>query len=81
MPCYDYELLPDGNRDYVIETDSLGGQTKIDWTYDADDRLISEVRDEGNDSLANGGDYTDSYTLDLVGNRLEKDHDAVGTRQ
>ena len=28
---YDYVLLPDGRRDYVIETDDAGVNTKIDW--------------------------------------------------
>ena len=33
LASYDYHLLPDGNRDYVIETNETGIQTKIDWTY------------------------------------------------
>jgi YD repeat-containing protein len=78
LRIFDYLLLPDGQRDYVIETDQAGGTVKIDWTYDADNRLIAEMRDEGNDAVQNGGDYTDTYTLDLVGNRLIKSHDAVG---
>ena len=53
--------------------------TRITWGYDYDDRLTSEQRDEGDDDVQNGGDYTDTFTYDLNGNRITKTHDAVGT--
>lgn len=53
---------------------------KIDWSYDALNRLTGEVRDEGNDGVQNGGDYTDTYSYDLANNRIGKVHDvATGT--
>ena len=54
---------------------------KIDWTYDALNRLLTEQRDEGDDGMPNGGDYTDTFGFDLVGNRISRMHDAVGTAQ
>ena len=81
----DYTLLANGQRDYVIEKRFDGSSstpfstTKIDWSYDAENRLTSETRDEGNDATQNGGDYTDTFAFDLAGNRITKGHDAVGT--
>jgi hypothetical protein len=49
--------------------------TKINWTYDADGRLLRETRDAGNNGLggANGaGDEGDVYRFDLAGNRTFK---------
>jgi hypothetical protein len=77
-------LAADGQREGVIETryDAAGNlysTTVIDWTYDNLNRLIGEDFDQdlasisGNEST---NDYTDAYTLDEVGNRLTKTHDA-----
>jgi YD repeat-containing protein len=76
----DYTLLANGQRAQVIEKRYDGtsstpfSTTRIAWTYDDEDRLTQELRDEGNDGIQNGGDYTDIYTLDLVGNRTAKEH-------
>jgi RHS repeat-associated protein len=79
-----FDLASNGDREDVIEkrydnSGNLFSTTKVAWTYDADDRLLTETRDEGNDGVQNGGDYTDSYTFDLAGNRITKVHDGVGT--
>ena len=80
-----YVLEGDGQRDHVLEKRYDGTSatpfsiTKVDWTYDALNRLTGETRDEGNDGIQNGGDYTDGYTFDLSNNRRMKSHDAVGT--
>ncbi|MCC6424883.1 MAG: hypothetical protein IT447_15530 [Phycisphaerales bacterium] len=64
-----YTLLADGQRDDVIEKryDGSGSTptstTKIDWSYDALNRLTREVRDEGNDGVQNGGDYSETYAF------------------
>jgi RHS repeat-associated protein len=79
---YDYTLRADGLRDDVIERHYTSAtefsETKIDWTYDDLGRLTQETRDEGNDDIQNGGDYTDAYAFDLVGNRLTKTHTTNG---
>jgi YD repeat-containing protein len=80
-----YTLADDGQRESVLEKRYDGTSstptsvTRIGWTYDALNRLIGETRDEGDDSTQNGNDYTTTYVLDLVGNRIEKVHDAVGS--
>jgi RHS repeat-associated protein len=79
-----FDLLSNGDREDVLEkrydnSGNLFSTTKVAWTYDADDRLTSETRDEGNDGIQNGGDYTDTYSFDLAGNRITKVHDAAGT--
>ncbi len=79
LASYDYVLLADGQRDYVIDTDPNGLVTKIDWTYDAINRLTGEKRDEHNDGQNDAGDYDATYSYDLVGNRLEKLTNKVGT--
>ena len=68
---YDYSLALDGKRTGVTETtlvDSVLQQTRIDWTYDNLGRLTQERYDSYDNSL----DFTADYTLDLVGNRLQK---------
>ncbi len=79
-----FTLLSDGQRDHVIEnrwdgSGNLFSTTKIAWTYDNENRLLTETRDEGNDGIQNDGDYTAAYTLDLAGNRLAATTDRVGT--
>ena len=85
----EYKLLPDGQRDYVIEkrydgqSDMPFSKVKIDWTYDALNRLVAETHDAdltpGTDTPedfgtpdATLGDYTDFFSFDLAGNRLLK---------
>ena len=81
--------MPDGQRDYVIEK-RYGGQSdmpfskvKIDWMYDALNRLVAETRDADPTPAtdtpedfgtpdATLGDYTDFFGFDLAGNRLLK---------
>jgi uncharacterized protein (DUF58 family) len=45
---------------------------KIDWTYDALDRLTGELRDVGPIGVVNPADVNTIYALDLTGNRLTK---------
>ncbi|MGC4033596.1 MAG: PKD domain-containing protein [Tepidisphaeraceae bacterium] len=80
----DYSYTSDGQKHDVLEhrygsSGTLTGTTRTTWGYDANGRLLSETRDEGADGVQNGGDYTDTYTFDLNGNRLGKTHDAAGT--
>jgi len=79
LASYEYVLLPDGQRDYMIETDDSSVETKVDWTHDNLKRLVREVRDEGDDGIDDTNDYDTAYTLDLVGNRLEKVTDKPST--
>jgi len=79
LASYQYVLLADGQRDYMIETDASSVETKVDWTYDNLKRLVREVRDEGDDGINDTNDYDTTYTLDLVGNRLVKVTDKPGT--
>ena len=72
---FDYELLLDGKRSSVTETDEDGNQTYIDWVYDELGRLVFE---ESYSELLPARNYVDEYQYDLVGNRLTKDHDSNG---
>jgi RHS repeat-associated protein len=91
-----FMLHANGQRDYVIEKryDGTGGtptsKVKIDWTYDALNRLVTETRDadltpgDGSDDfgICEGDDYTDAFAFDLAGNRISRkrgwDADADG---
>jgi RHS repeat-associated protein len=82
VQSYDYVWLANGQKDYVVETDYTGAfavTTKIDWEYDALDRLIKETYDLGNDGQNDDDDYIATYSYDLTGNRLKKTLDKVGT--
>ena len=68
---YEYDLLFDGTRSGVTETDDDGAMTRIDWFYDDLGRLTREVYDSPGSSL----DFVSDYIYDLVGNRLEKQTD------
>ena len=46
------------------------------WAYDADGRLTGEAYTSDNQTL--DPNYTDTYSYDLVGNRLSKTHVAGG---
>lgn len=89
-----YALLNNGQRDYVIEKRYNGGgnaasnvfsNVKVDWSYDALDRLTGETWDadstpsNGSDDFGtqDGSDYIDTYSFDLAGNRILKTHDAA----
>ena len=72
---FDYELLLDGKRASVTETDENGDQTYIDWVYDELGRLVFE---ESYSAQLPARCYIDDYQYDLVGNRLTKDHDIGG---
>jgi len=77
-------LLPSGQRDTATEKRYTGtGATTpfstvvIDWGYDALNRLTSERRDVLAGTNVTGaidaaGEYYTTYTLDAVGNRLQK---------
>jgi RHS repeat-associated protein len=74
LSSYVYTLEADGLRtgvtEHQLESDnSTSTVTKI-WTYDALQRLTQEAVT----SSISANSYTDSYTMDLVGNRLTKTH-------
>ena len=75
LGSFDYELLLDGRRAAVEETDDLGNVTFYDWEYDAAGRLVFEERYQAN---APADSYAASYTYDLVGNRIKKETDNDG---
>ena len=83
--------LPDGQPDHVIEKRYDGqsvdpfSMVKIDWTYDALNRLVAETRD-ADPTPANpsddfgtheAGDYSDAFGHDLAGNRISRSHAAT----
>ena len=76
---YDYTYRADGKRTALSETFQLSpsGQRTTDyaWAYDAAGRLTSETLDSSDDTL----DQTESYILDLVGNRLRRTIDKPST--
>jgi RHS repeat-associated protein len=81
---FDYSYRADGKRTAVAETfgSSVGLQpvnpvlsNNTFWTYDNAGSLISETLDSSDDTL----DQTESYIMDLVGNRLRRTLDKPGT--
>ncbi len=68
LGMFEYELLLDGRRAAVDETDDQGRVTQIDWFYDNLGRLTGEAYDSHDDDL----DFISEYRFDLVGNRLQK---------
>jgi RHS repeat-associated protein/uncharacterized delta-60 repeat protein len=88
LASYTYTLRADGLRTGVTEhvmnpagSTSPFSDTKIAWTYDGDDRLLTETYDAHADDPALGHgndsqDYKDTYAYDPAGNRLSKTHDA-----
>ncbi|QNN24371.1 LEPR-XLL domain-containing protein [Planctomycetales bacterium ZRK34] len=70
---YTYDAA--GNRTSAVElfdVDADGAidhQQKFNWTYDGLNRLRVETFDNGNDAVANAGDYVTRYTFDLASNR------------
>lgn len=93
MQTYAYTLQTDGSRTSSLEVTygdagTVSSADEIDWTYDALDRLTKEIRSSVDPSTVNdatpaitGTEYSDAYTLDLVGNRLRKVHtDSDSTR-
>ena len=73
-----YDLYDNGLRKDVTDTryntdGTAFSQTKVNWVYDADDRLTSEALVV----LAGGSNapaaYTDVFKFDLDGNRIEED--------
>ncbi len=65
LSSFVYGLADDGQRELVTET-FAGQQTNITWGYDDLNRLLSETYDAPGTS----DDYSQSYTYDLVGNRI-----------
>ena len=59
---YDYDLLADGKRSSVTETDADGHTATIDWLYDNIGRLTRESYDGYGTAL----DYIADYTYDLL---------------
>ncbi len=82
---FDYELT-NGQRTKLTETfyfdhdnnsstPDVAKTTTYDWVYDANNRLLSETIDHHNDDL----DRTESFTMDLFGNRLSRTVDYAAT--
>ena len=83
---YDYTYRLDGIRDSAIETfrfdnddnpetPSVAETTSYAWAYDQAGRLTRESIDSFDDSL----DRTETFTLDLVGNRVRHVTDLAST--
>ncbi len=74
---YEYTLAPNGRRTGVheerLEADSNYSTTDIAYAYDKLNRLVSESSTSSLQSL----NFTNVYTYDLVGNRLEKRSEGV----
>jgi len=70
---FDYDLLADGRRSGVTETDDQDNTTRIDWLYDDVGRLVGEAYNSYDDDL----DFITGYEFDLAGNRLEKASDTA----
>lgn len=78
MSSYVYTLEADGLRTGVTETESTGTVSKV-WSYDALQRLTQEaVTVTGTPGYSS---YTDTYSFDIVGNRLGKAHTAGSQTQ
>jgi RHS repeat-associated protein len=75
LSSYSYTLNADGLRTGVTETDNLPSSVTKTWTYDNLQRLTGEAVG----SNISGQSYTDTYSYDLVGNRVSKSH-TVGTQ-
>jgi RHS repeat-associated protein len=74
-----YTLAANGRRDAVSETQynadgSVFSTVETAWGYDNLDRLTSE---DYTSSVA-GQSYADTFSYDLVGNRLSKTHNTTG---
>jgi RHS repeat-associated protein len=83
LSSYTYTVNLDGLRTGVseqeLESDNTTSTVTKAWTYDADQRLTQEaVTVSGSVNYAS---YTDTYTMDLVGNRLAKSHTTGGQAQ
>jgi YD repeat-containing protein len=77
LATYDYHVLSNGQRDYVVEhklnaDNATFSDTKISWAYDADGRLIEETRDENGDGVRDSGDYSTIFAFDLASNRMSQ---------
>ena len=74
LSSYAYTLQPDGLRigvtEQQLEADTTTSTVTKIWTYDALQRLTQE---QVTSSIA-ANSYTDTYVMDLVGNRLTKTH-------
>jgi YD repeat-containing protein len=68
---FDYTYRADGQKTGLTEKEVLGGQTRTSttsWSYDNAGRLTSETIDHWD----NNADQTESYVLDLFGNRISR---------
>jgi YD repeat-containing protein len=68
---FDYTHRADGQKTGLTEKEVLGGQTRTSttsWSYDNAGRLTSETLDHWD----NNADQTESYVLDLFGNRISR---------
>lgn len=82
---FDYDYRDDGKR--IGSTETFGGTgtgpvpvnpaliNRFDWTYDKAGRLTSEQLDSSDNSV----DQTESYIMDLVGNRIRRTVDKPDT--
>ncbi len=74
---YEYDLLLDGKRKSVVETDDADAETRIDWVYDDLGRLTAEDFDFAYTGTFDANRSAD-YAFDLVGNRLTLKSDLDG---
>ncbi len=82
---FDYSYRADGKRVGLVERFDTSGSgirpgsstltNSYTWAYDNAGRLVSEVLDSSDNSL----DQTESFLMDLVGNRMRRTLDKPGT--
>jgi RHS repeat-associated protein len=80
LSSYTYTLENDGIRTGVtekeLESDGTTSTVTKTWTYDNLQRLTQEAVSVS--GSVNYASYTDTYTMDLVGNRVAKTHTSGG---
>jgi len=63
------------DADNNVNTPDVPKQNAYTWTYDANDKLLSEVLDSFDDAA----DRTDTFVMDLFGNRRKRTTDKPST--
>jgi RHS repeat-associated protein/fibro-slime domain-containing protein len=80
---FEYTYYDDNSRASEVWTNQYGQGSTTSWTYDGLNRLVTETFDGSDPAEMNGSTpvygsrlkYTDTFTYDLVGNRLQYSHE------